>query len=95
MRRIDVETTLLNFDRKNTEKLIKKVLSYNRITGKFEKDPLIPFTKDFVDYIYEITEGLPSAIKVRCAQVLDAGLADKVPLLDRKYAQKVLEERGF
>ena len=95
MRRVDLETTLLNFDRKDTEELIKKVLSYNRVTKDFEKDPLIPFTKDFVDYIYELTEGLPSAVKVRCAQVLDAGLADRVSLLTREYAQKVLEERGF
>ena len=95
MRRVNLETTLLNFDRKNTEELIKKVLSYNRVTKDFEKDPLIPFTKDFVDYIYELTEGLPSAVKVRCAQVLDAGLADRVSLLTREYAQKVLEERGF
>ena len=95
MRRVDLKTTLLNFDRKNTEELIKKVLSYNRVTKDFEKDPLIPFTKDFVDYIYELTEGLPRAVKVRCAQVLDAGLADRVPLLTREYAQKVLKERGF
>ncbi|MHC1572445.1 MAG: BREX system ATP-binding domain-containing protein [Methanosarcinales archaeon] len=94
-RRVDLETTLLNFDRKNTEELIEKVLRYNRITEKFEEDPLIPFTKDFVGYIYKITEGLPSAIKVRCAHVLDAGLADRVPLLTEEYAQKVLEERGF
>lgn len=95
MRRVDLKTTLLNFDRENTEELIKKVLHYNRVTEKFERDPLIPFTKDFVDYIYEVTGGLPSAVKVRCAQVLDAGLADRVPLLTREYAQKVLEERGF
>jgi len=95
MRRVDLKTTLLNFDKKNTEKLIKKILSYNRIAKKFEKNPLIPFTKDFVDYIYELTEGLPSAVKVRCAQVLDAGIADRVSLLTKEYAQKVLEERGF
>lgn len=95
MRRVDLKITLSNFDRKNTEELIKKVLSYNRVTKYFEEDPLIPFTKDFVDYIYELTEGLPSAVKVRCAQVLDAGLADRVSLLTREYAQKVLEERGF
>ena len=95
MRRVDIKTTLLNFDIQNTEELIEKVLRYNRVTEKFEKDPLIPFTKDFVNYIHELTNGLPSAIKVRCAQVLDAGLADRVPLLTGEYAQKVLEERGF
>jgi len=95
MRRVDLKTTLQNFDREEVEELIKKVLIYNRVTEKFEKDPLIPFTKDFVDYIYEVTEGLPSAIKVRCAQVLDAGLAERIPWLTKEYAQKILEERGF
>ena len=70
-------------------------MHYNRTTEKFEKDPLIPFTKDFVDYIYEVTKGLPRSVKIRCAQVLDAGLSEKVPILDKKYAKKVLEERGF
>ena len=95
MRRIDIKTTLSNFDRNETEELVKIILRYNRVKEEFERNPLIPFTKDFVDYIYEVTDGLPSAIKVRCAQVLDAGLADKVSLLTREYAQKVLEERGF
>ena len=95
MRRVDVKTTLTNFDIKDAEELIKKVLSYNRVKKKFAKDPLIPFTQDFVDYICELTKGLPSAIKVRCAEVLDAGLADRVPRITREYAQKVLEERGF
>ena len=95
MRRADLKTILSDFDEKNTEELIKKVLRYNRVTKKFERDPLIPFTKDFVNYIYELTNGLPSAIKVRCAQVLDAGLSERVPLLTKEYAQKVLKERGF
>jgi len=94
-RRVNLTTTLGKFDRDEAEGLIKKILSYNREKKKIEEDPLIPFTRDFVDYIYEITSGLPSAIKVRCAQVLDAGLADRAPLLTREYAQKVLDERGF
>ena len=95
MRRIDLETVLDNFNEKETEELIKKVLRYNRITNRFENDPLIPFTRDFVSYIYRITNGLPSAIKIRCSQILDAGLADKIPIIDESYAKKVLEERGF
>lgn len=92
MRRVDLETTLRNFDRKETEELITKVLRYNRVIGNFKNDPLIPFTKDFVDYIYEITEGLPSKIKKICAHVLDAGLAERVPKLTKEYTRKVLEE---
>jgi len=95
LERVDKTTKLENFDEKKTEELIIKVLSYNRVTKEFEENPLIPFTKDFVSYIYEETKGVPRFIKVRCAQVLDAGLADRVPLLTREYAQKVLKERGF
>ena len=95
MRRVDVKTTLRNFNREETKELIEKVLRYNRVNEEFDKNLLIPFTEDFVDYIYDQTAGLPSAIKVRCAQVLDAGLADRVPSLTEKYAQKILEERRF
>lgn len=93
--RVDETTTLGAFSRDETEDLIEKVLRYNRVKEKFEEDPLIPFTKDFVDYIYKKTKGEPRAIKVRCSQVLDAGLADQVPLLTGDYAKKVLMERGF
>lgn len=93
--RVDATTTLGVFDRNQTEELIIKRLQYNRMKGKFEDQPLIPFTEDFVDYIYEQTDGEPRAIIVRCGQVLDAGLAERVPLLDKDFAQRVLEERGF
>lgn len=95
MGRIDLETPLQNFDREKTEELIKKVLSYNRGANKFEDNPLIPFSEDFVDYVSEITNGLPREIKNICAHVLDAGIADKVPLLTKEYAKKVVEERGL
>ena len=93
--RVDAKTTLGVFDRNHTRELIVKRLKYNRIAHKFENQPLIPFTEDFVDYIYKQTDGEPRAIVVRCGQVLDAGLADRVPLLNRDFAQRVLEERGF
>jgi len=95
LERVDKETKLENFDEERTKELIIKVLSYNRVTKKFEKDPLIPFTKDFVSFIYEETKGVPRFIKERCAYVLDAGLADRVPQLTAEYAKRILKEGGF
>jgi len=93
--RIDPPTVLRAFNKVQTRELIIKRLKYNRIAGKFEDKPLIPFTEDFVDFIYEKTRGEPRAIITRCGHVLDAGLAKRVPLLTREFAQEVLKERGF
>lgn len=93
--RADATTILGVFDKSQTHDLIKMRLKYNRIKGKFEDEPLIPFTEDFVDFIYEKTEGEPRAIIVRCGHVLDAGRAERIPLLNKEFAQRLLEERGF
>ena len=93
--RVDATTTLGVFDINETKQLIIKRLRYNRVNGRFEDQPLIPFTEDFVDFIYQQTNGEPRAIIVRCGQVLDAGLAERISLLDRDFARRVLEERGF
>jgi hypothetical protein len=93
--RVDATTTLGVFDRKQTRELIIKRLRYNRIKGRFENQPLIPFTEDFVEHIYKQTNGEPRAIIVRCGQVLDAGLAERIGSLDKDFAQRVLDERGF
>ena len=93
--RIDEITLLTVFDKNSTRQLIEKRLSYNRIKGKFEDEPLIPFTEDFVDLIYKKTQGNPRKIIELCGHILDAGLADRVPILDKEYAEKVIEERGL
>jgi len=95
LRRIDAETTLSVFDKKQTRELVEKRLRYNRIGGKYVDKPLIPFTDDFVDFIFENTNGMPGDIIVRCGQVLDEGLAKTVSILNKEFAQKALEERGF
>lgn len=95
MERVGEHFVLDTFNKEQTRELIEKRLSYNRIKGKFEDQPLIPFTEDFVDFIYEITKGEPREVIVRCDHVLDAGLAERVKLLDRKFAERVLRERGF
>jgi len=95
MRRKDAHTTLGRFNKGQTRELIMRRLSYNRVEEEFEDNPLIPFKEDFVDYIHNQTEGEPWKIVVETGQVLDAGLADRVPILTKEYAQKILEERGF
>jgi len=93
--RVDATTTLGVFDKNQTREIVIKRLRYHRIKDKFEDKPLLPFTEDFIDYIYKQTGGEQRAIIVRCGQVLDAGFAERVPLLDKDFAQRILEERGF
>lgn len=93
--RIDSKTPLTVFDKAQTRELIERRLKFNRIRGKYEDKPLIPFTEDFVSFIYETTSGEPRKIIVRCGQVLDAGLEKGTVLLDRNFAQRALEERGW
>lgn len=93
--RIDAKTTLGVFDKDQTRELIKNRLRFNRIEGRYENKPLIPFAEDFVALIYEETRGEPRATIVRCGHVLDVGLAERVSLLNKEFAQKALKERGF
>jgi len=95
LERVDAKTTLGVFNKNQTRELIIMRLKLNRATGEFEDRPLIPFTEDFVDYIYELTRGEPRKIIVRCGQVLEAGQAERVGSLDKNFAQTILEERGF
>jgi hypothetical protein len=74
MDRIDAEITLSSFSRKDTEVLVQNRLRFNRIKGKFEDKPLIPFNEDFVDFIYQKSNGELRTIINLCSQVLDVGL---------------------
>jgi hypothetical protein len=93
MDRIDAEITLGSFDRESTKSLVENRLRFDRIKGKFEDRPLIPFTEDFVDFIYKKTNGELRDIIYLCSQVLDVGLEKGVTQLDADFAQKALEER--
>lgn len=94
LRRVDAETSLKPFDKNETKELVVKRLRFNRIKGKYQNRPLIPFKEDFVKFIYEITRGEPADIITKCAHVLDAGLEKGVSLLDKNFAKKALRERG-
>lgn len=95
MRRVADRVLLGALSKKYVRKLIEKRLSLNRVKGKYEKEPLIPFTGDFVDYINEITRGRPSDVIERCDHTLDMGLDRRVPRLTAKFAKEVFKERGF
>jgi len=81
--------------REETEKLIERRLSYNRAEKRFEKEPLIPYTKDFVDYIYQLTLGNPREIVERCDYTLEDGLELRIPKLTCAFARKVFESHGL
>ena len=95
MERVDATITLEVFNQEITRDLIEKRLSYNRIEGKFQDKPLIPFDEKFVEYIYETTRGEPRDILTACSHVLDEGLSEKIPLLTKEFAEKALKEHGF
>ena len=93
--RVDAKITLSVFNKESTSDLISKRLSYNRIDNSMLDEPLIPFSEDFVDYIWDKTGGEPRMILDRCGQVLDAGLSERVQKLTKSFAETVLEKRGF
>jgi len=92
--RVDAITPLGVFDRRYAIDLISKRLQFNR-DGDYHDEPLIPFSEDFVDYILEKTGGEPRDIIKYCGEILDAGLAQRVPKLTRKFAQKILDKKEF
>lgn len=86
---------LKELNKKDTKELIEKRLSYNRIAGKYENSPLIPYTEDFVNYIFKLTSGTPRFIFERCDHVLDSGLEKGVPRLTARFAAEVFKDRGY
>jgi len=95
MRRIEDKIRLSALDKKYVRELIEKRLSLNRVKGMYEKEPLIPFTEDFVEYIFKLTAGKPAFIIERCDHVLEKGLVKRAPKLTAEFAIEVFKERGF
>lgn len=95
MRRVADKVRLSALSKKYVREVIERRLRLNRVKGKYEKEPLIPFTEDFVDYINKITRGRPSDVIERCDHTLDVGLDRRVPRLTAEFAKEVFKERGF
>jgi len=94
-RRVTEMTSLEGLSKKDSRELIEIRLSVDRIKGKYEDKPLIPYTEDFVDYIFEHTGGAPADIIMRCDHVLDMGLEQRIPRLTAEFAKEVFKERGL
>lgn len=95
MRRVTDKVPLGPLRKDHTRELIEKRLRLNRVKGMYEKEPLIPFTEEYVDYIYKITGGRPGDIIVRCDHVLDVGLERRISRLTAEFAKEVFKERGL
>lgn len=54
-------------------------------------DPILPFTDDFVAYIWASTEGSPRKIYVACDVVVTIGLRERVSTLTADFARHVLD----
>lgn len=93
--RVDRKYTLKSFTRLETEELIKKRLRYDRISERYRRQPLIPFDKSFVGFIFANAKGELRHTIFLCSHILDAGLEKGVKLLDDKFAALVLKERNL
>jgi len=88
-----IELAPLNLS--ETEELIEKRLRWNRLANRMEGEPLIPYTKDYVKYVYQLTLGNPREIIERCDYTLQDGIEKKAAKLTRVFAKTVFEERGL
>ncbi len=93
-RRADI-IELSALDEAETKQLIELRLSYNRTTRTNAQRLLIPYTDDFVSYVFQMTQGNPRHIVERCDLVLEDGLREQVPLLNEAFARKVLASHGL
>lgn len=78
-----------------TRELVKLRLKFNRVKGYYEKKPLIPFTEEFIGYLFKLTKGRPRYIIERCDRVLLGGLEYRVPLITVDFSKKVFESYGL
>jgi hypothetical protein len=96
LRRIKNNRILLGpFNKQLTEDLIKKRLSIARIGESPRTSPLIPYTNDFVDFIYKQTSGRLDVILLYCEIALEAGLAKQIKEINAEFAKQAIKEKGF
>jgi len=95
MDRKDRTIALGPLSEKETKELIELRLKYDRIKNFSSKEPLIPFTEEFVKYVFRLTLGKPRDIVERCDQVLLDGLEQKIPLITVDFAKTVYASHGL
>jgi len=75
--------------------LIELRLRYNRTKGTVAGRPLIPYTEDFVKYVYRLTRGNPRHVVERCDLVLEDGLRAQINELNEAFARESLASHGL
>ncbi len=88
------KTDVIEMDPDLGAKEAKRLIT-NRMTearGGNTREPLIPFTDDYVDYVYELSQGLPRTIIEICAVVLTEAARRDLKSVDRKVAKQILRE---
>ncbi|HUB08646.1 MAG TPA: hypothetical protein VMB50_16690, partial [Myxococcales bacterium] len=93
MTRLARVISLRRLSETETKDLIEGYLKTNRVTGKRESDPLIPYDEEFVEYVYKLTQGHPRSIIDRCDYVLVDGLRERIKRITKRYAKDVFERR--
>ena len=88
MRRFGKIIELSSLDEAEARELIELRLRRNRVTGKYEDQPLIPYDESFVKYVFELSLGNPGEIVKYCDYALEEGLREKAKLLDRSFAER-------
>jgi len=95
MRRFGQIIELSSLDEAKTRELIELRLRRNRVTGKYEDRPLIPYDESFVKYVFELSLGNPGEIVKYCDYALEEGLREKAKLLDRSFAERAFVAHGL
>jgi len=72
-------------------------LIVNRMTevrsgAGLKKEDIIPFTDDYVDYVYELSQGLPRQIIEICGVVISEAAKKKLRSIDAAAAKKILRD---
>lgn len=88
-----IELGPLNID--ETRELIEKRLRTNRVTGKYNSQPLIPYDETFVEYVFELSLGNPGEIVKYSDYALEEGLKEKAKFLNKNFAEKAFVAHGL
>lgn len=64
----------------------------NMVRPGQKKEDLIPFTTDYVDYVYHLSQGLPRRIIEICQVVLQEAAQHNLKKIDATQAKKILRE---
>jgi type II secretory pathway predicted ATPase ExeA len=95
MRRFGEIIELSPLNEEETRELIERRLRKNRVTGQYEAQPLIPYTEDFVEYVYRLSLGNPGDIVKYCDYALEEGLREKAKLLNETFAKRAFIAHGL